>query len=51
MKNHSDTTPDAKKEYQTPVLKTFGKVGDITKFNNDGSGFINDGGGTPSYTS
>ena len=50
MENQS-ISPVTKKEYQAPVLKAFGKIGDITKFNNFGGGSFNDGGGTPVYTS
>lgn len=50
MENQS-TAETAKKKYQAPVLKTFGKIGDITNFNNFGGGAVDDGGGSPVYTS
>lgn len=50
MENQS-TSPAAKKNYQAPVLKTFGKLGDVTKTNNFSLGSIDDGGGATMYTS
>lgn len=38
-----------KKTYQSPELKDFGNIGDIT--NTIGNGAVNDGGGFNAYTS
>ena len=50
MENQS-TSPVIKKYYQVPVLKAFGKIGEVTMHNGWPNGFINDGGGDTLYTS
>ena len=49
--NNQSKELTTKKKYQTPVLKAFGKVGDITRTNNFSMGSIDDGGGATMYTS
>lgn len=49
MENLKSDEGNAKKKYQAPVLKDFGKVGEITQ--TKGAGAIDDGGGAANYAS
>ena len=49
MENLKVSEENTKKKYQTPELKSFGKVGEVTQ--TKGVGAINDGGGAANYAS